>query len=337
MKFLLLIYLVFTSNWVFSQNPHGDKLERDCKSCHSSGDWTFNSNPLKFSHDSTSFRLEGSHKVADCKDCHSNLVFEDAETTCISCHLDVHGQSTGNDCTRCHNSDTWSVSNIPELHEENGFPLVGAHQSLSCENCHLSDNQIKWERIGNECVTCHSDDYSNSTNPDHTSAGFSTDCLDCHDPFSQTWGNGTFHLSFPLTQGHSINDCAACHDVNNFAAASPDCISCHQEDFNSTTIPNHNTSGFSLECTLCHDTNAWFPADFSEHDDLFFPIFTGKHAEEWESCTDCHTTQGNFTSFSCIECHEHSNNTEVSDDHENVSGFQFESNACYSCHPTGQD
>jgi hypothetical protein len=52
---------------------------------------------------------------------------------------------------------------------------------------------------------------------------------------------------------------------------------------------------------------------------------------------DCHINSGNYSSFSCINCHEHSNRGEVDDDHSEVSGYSYESNACYSCHPTGDD
>jgi len=77
---------------------------------------------------------------------------------CASCHVDIHSQSVGNDCVRCHTSETWLVDNIPELHEENGFPLIGSHSNLSCVECHTSETTLRFDRVGNECISCHRDD-----------------------------------------------------------------------------------------------------------------------------------------------------------------------------------
>ncbi|MBP6448253.1 MAG: hypothetical protein KA341_15735, partial [Saprospiraceae bacterium] len=80
---------------------------------------------------------------------------------------------------------------------------------------------------------------------------------------------------------------------------------------------------------------AWEPATFN-HDNSYFPIYSGNHKGEWNLCTDCHLNAGNFSSFSCINCHEHNNQTQVKNDHKGVNGYQYNSNACYSCHPKGK-
>ena len=45
---------------------------------------------------------------------------------------------------------------------------------------------------------------------------------------------------------------------------------------------------------------------------------------------------GNYTTFSCTHCHEHSRR-EMGDEHSDVNGYVWESNACYQCHPDGKD
>ncbi len=74
-----------------------------------------------------------------------------------------------------------------------------------------------------------------------------------------------------------------------------------------------------------------------QHDGLYFPIFSGKHDNEWNTCDECHTTPGNYNMFSCIECHEHDNPGDLADEHDEVSGYVYESNACYTCHPNGSE
>ncbi len=43
----------------------------------------------------------------------------------------------------------------------------------------------------------------------------------------------------------------------------------------------------------------------------------------------------NYAVFECILCHEH-NQSEMDDEHRDVSGYRYESVACYQCHPDGR-
>ncbi|RMF57129.1 MAG: hypothetical protein D6748_11805, partial [Calditrichaeota bacterium] len=89
-----------------------------------------------------------------------------------------------------------------------------------------------------------------------------------------------------------------------------------------------------IRCEDCHNMTAWRPANFSGHDN-YFPIYSGAHGGKWDTCMDCHTSPGSFQVFSCFEgCHEHNKNR-MDDKHREVSGYVYESNACYSCHPSG--
>ncbi len=321
-----------------AQNPHGETFKIDCKECHNNEGWTLVLSEISWDHGQTGFDLEGQHAATDCMDCHNTLEFSDAEPTCVSCHSDVHQMTVGNDCVRCHDANSWLVNDIPQLHEQNGFPLEGSHAIISCSDCHRSSNNLAWERLGSACIDCHREEYLNTQEPNHLASGFGTDCVQCHEPISQDWGGENFHYFFPLTGGHNNVDCKECHKSTSYADISSECSSCHLDDFNNTTNPDHRASGFTTDCTLCHSLNpGWTPAGYRQHDDQHFPIYSGNHEGVWNSCTECHTNNSNYNFFSCIDCHEHSNQADMRDEHDDVGGYRFESNACYSCHPNGRE
>ena len=197
---ILLTGLTFN---LFSQSPHGPELRMNCAACHTADSWdipadlwdfkaTGNmlapvgtaegtaSDTGRFNHFDTDFSLLGRHSSVDCRSCHETLVFSEASNECISCHTDMHNQTVGSDCARCHSSENWLVDNITELHQDNGFPLLGVHATVSCNDCHVSASDLEFYRIGNDCINCHNDDYASTSNPNHQLAGFSTDCYDCH-------------------------------------------------------------------------------------------------------------------------------------------------------------
>lgn len=257
---ILLILMGFSQ--VYGQSPHGESYKTDCALCHNPSGWVIDIDTFQFKHDTTSFILEGTHLSVDCKACHTSLVFGEAPSDCLSCHTDVHSMSVGNDCARCHTAQSWLVDNIPELHEENGFPLVGSHSNLSCVDCHFSETNLRFDRIGNDCINCHLEDYLNAENPEHNMAGFSTDCFNCHTP---------------------------------------------EQGWQSSNAPNHD----------------------AEH----FPIYSGTHEGVWTACTDCHINPSDYSQFSCTVCHI---NPETDNTHNGISGYAYEDQACYACHPTGE-
>lgn len=335
-----------------AQKPHGPTMKMDCASCHTSAGWEISASywqnvkptsPHKkttpeevvpFHHNQTGFELKGRHTTVDCRACHETLVFsEPTKSDCNACHTDMHQQTVGNDCARCHTSFNWMVDNVTALHYENGFPLTGVHQIVSCAECHQSASDMQFNRLGNECFSCHRTDYETTSQPNHVASGFSTDCATCHE-LSPGWLFNHNSTGFALGGAHASLECAACH-TNGYTGVATQCVACHLEDYNQTTNPNHANSGFSTDCTTCHTTDSgWTPATF-DHDNAFFPIYSGKHKNEWDQCSECHTTPGNYKEFSCIQCHEHSNASSLANEHDDVSGYQHVSSACYSCHPKG--
>jgi len=318
-----------------AQSPHGDELKISCADCHNPKGWKMEKGTYTFDHNKTSFPLEGQHQSVDCKLCHISLVFSKAEPECVSCHTDMHYQTVGLDCARCHTPKSWIIPNITQLHQESRFPLLGAHATADCYSCHPSASLLRFEPLGVECFDCHQANYLATTSPNHVQGNYSTNCTDCHLMNAFTWtGASINHNFFPLTDGHAINDCSRCH-VGGIYNISGECVSCHQPDYNSTTNPNHITADLSTNCIECHTTKpGWKPAEFRIHDAQFFPIYSGKHNNEWTLCTDCHKNPSNYAENTCIDCHAH-NQSDMDNHHREVGGYIYNSAACLECHPTG--
>lgn len=330
-----LIGLFFAVILLQAQSPHGTDLKLNCAQCHSPASWTMDPIFMKFDHDSTGFKLSGRHQDIDCKSCHTSLVFSELHTaSCNSCHLDVHQNSLGKDCNRCHNTASWIVDEMTKIHSENGFPLLGKHATVDCKSCHSSESELRFERIGNDCINCHKSDYNNTLNPDHQKSNFSTECSSCHDPVSFEWNTPNFqHDFFPLVDAHAIKDCKKCHQTSDYTSTSAECYSCHQKNFENSLNPNHQAAQLSINCNLCHTPKSdWEPAQYIEHDALHFPIYSGEHKGKWKKCNDCHLNPSNYKENSCIVCHS---NPEVDDQHKSVYGYFFNDNACLACHPNG--
>ena len=334
---LLLLAFIIAAAHVFSDSPHGTDFKVPCGECHSSKGWFLDKEIYSFDHNKTAFPLTGQHQVTDCRLCHISLVFSEAKDACFECHTDMHNQTVGPDCERCHTTQSWIVDNITEIHRMSRFPLVGPHYLSDCSQCHPSASLLRWEPQGIECVDCHLADYQATTSPNHVTGNYSTDCAECHLINSFTWsGTGINHDFFPLTLGHEIGDCQQCHTGGDYSGLSPECSTCHFDDYQSSTNPNHVQLEFSINCLDCHSTNpGWQPADFSQHDELYFPVYSGSHNGTWNVCSECHTSPANYAQFSCIDCHEH-NKPDTDEEHNEVGGYVYESMACYECHPTGE-
>jgi hypothetical protein len=245
-------------------------------------------------------------------------------------HQGISGYSYSSElCYSCHpTGDGEGAFN----HSLSNFPLTGAHTTVTCSQCHSSG----YAGTTTVCYDCHQSNYNTASNPNHQSLSISTDCSSCHST-NADWKPATFAIHnnyYAIVGAHTAiaNDCNACHN-GNYNNAPNTCYGCHQDRYNATTNPNHQSAGFPTECTDCHSQNAWEPSTFN-HDNQFFPIYSGKHREKWDACSDCHTNSSNFSVFSCITCHEH-NQSEMNDKHSEVSGYEYNSDACFDCHPRG--
>jgi Zn finger protein HypA/HybF involved in hydrogenase expression len=334
---IVLVLLFFGVGIANKKSPHGVKFDVDCSKCHTETDWKVDPLKMDFNHNSTNFRLDGQHTGVNCRSCHPTLVFSEAKTECSDCHQDMHNQTVGFDCERCHSTSTWIISNTRDIHQKSRFPLLGTHSTTDCAGCHPSASKLQFETLGIDCYNCHSDNYRATTTPNHIQAGYSTNCIECHNEKSYEWTAAGFnHDFFPLTKGHAITACVQCHKSGTFEKIPANCIDCHGGDYNLATNPNHVQSGFSTNCTDCHTTDpGWKPAAYKQHDSQDFPIYSGKHNNQWKDCSDCHQDAGNYSSFTCLDCHEHSK-SRMDSEHRGENGYAYESNACYNCHPRGR-
>lgn len=349
-KFLLLLSLVMllaTFSGRAQQttaSPHGQlTIDIDCSACHTTGQWSPAREHPDFDHNTmTRFQLIGKHSRIDCQSCHFDLQFTEPKLSneeCAGCHVDVHRGRFTQNCSSCHNQEVFQVVDGRSVHSQTIFPLTGAHQQISCESCHTSDRHGAFAALDTDCFSCHEQDYNEAETIDHVAENFSTQCEECHSTLS--WGGATFdHLTasggFPLIGAHNQIECQSCHLIPGFAtrfdpANENDCFACHQDDYNS----KHTGSGFPTDCTVCHDVNSWDDAEFAQHDQLFFPIFSGRHRGLWDNCSTCHEVANNFTQFTCFNCHEH-RQSEADAEHKDISGYVYDSQACLSCHSSGR-
>ena len=327
----ILSLLIFCLVMVFynqqTNSPHGKSFRVSCSNCHSAKGWQFDRSVYSFDHSKTKFALRGQHEIVNCRECHSTLVFTEAKSECNECHSDVHQGSTGLDCERCHTPASWLVNNIASVHRMSRFPLLGAHTTADCSECHKSESLVRFDVIGVNCIDCHRNDYLATTNPNHVQSGMSEECSACHQVNSFEWSNAGFnHSFFPLAQGHSAVKCSECHTTGNYADANPECYSCHQQDYTGATSPNHSASQFSTVCTNCHTLSpGWTPAAF---DHSAFPLTLGHSGI---SCVDCHIG-GNYTALptDCYSCHQQDYTSATNPGHT-ASGF---STVCTQCHTT---
>ena len=203
---------------------------------------------------------------------------------------------------------------------------------MNCIECHANG----YAGTPTECNACHTPEYNQASNPSHTSLSLPMDCVMCHTT-APDWNPALFPLHnnyYPLVGAHAAiaNQCVTCHN-GNYNNTPNTCVGCHLAEYNQTNDPDHQAAQFPTNCDECHSQNNWVPSTW-DHDNQYFPIFSGKHDDEWNQCTDCHTNPNNYSIFTCLTCHTQA---ETNADHDEVSGYQYNSNACYACHPEGED
>jgi hypothetical protein len=245
------------------------------------------------------------------------------------------------ECSACHTSQRWVPLRDSLAFRHNAdteFRLTGVHTDASCEGCHLNLRFDQPQVDEQECAACHVDVHQGE---------FGGTCASCHNTTSFQDVNGLqIHAGtrFPLAGAHAQTTCESCHQDQRegaFTAMETACQSCHEDDCYACHADDyqeeHAGTGFPTTCRTCHDVNTWEDASFEDHDTQFFPIFSGTHVGTWgDNCQTCHTQPDNFSSFSCLTCHEH-NQAEMDDEHEDVAGYVYESTSCLSCHPSGTE
>ena len=206
-------------------------------------------------------------------------------------------------------------------HLGTGFPLVGVHQTVRCESCHVRG---VFKGTPRRCAACHTSGsgiaatvmpakhvpVTQSCDACHTTASFAGarfshvgvrpgTCSSCH--------NGMQATGKPA--GHMVTaaSCDTCHRTSsytpalfNHAAVAPgSCASCHNGRSASGKSTNHIAT--TASCDTCHRTTAWLPATFSHvgvavgtcatcHNGTNATGKSTSHFVTTRACDACHTT-----------------------------------------------
>jgi len=183
-------------------------------------------------------------------------------------------------CENCHTATGWRpIRAVPEFdHNKTRYALRGMHEKVQCTQCHVKPI---FADVGKNCQDCHADIHQRK---------MGTDCAQCHSVLG--WNNAVQQVKdhqnrFPLFGAHAAVQCEDCHKgaaVGQFQGLSTACASCHLQDFQKTTNPNHVSAKFATTCDSCHTFDSWLGAKF-DHSTTGF-LLTNGHANV--ACAACH-------------------------------------------------
>ncbi|HEY1471272.1 MAG TPA: cytochrome c3 family protein [Candidatus Acidoferrum sp.] len=331
------------------QNPHG----KDCVRCHLEHNGEnfklihWEPSEEKFDHRLTGYKLEGKHASLACEKCHKaahmlpanrelikmkdvNKSFFGQSSNCTPCHSDPHKGQLGNECTKCHNLESWKAAKNFD-HSKTRYPLTGLHSKVACEKCHKPDvpgGAVRYQDMKfDSCSACHNDPHRGSFKKTcdscHTTSGWKTMLAGFDFDHSKT--------KYPLQGKHAQVSCVACHVNGDFKKPLPfaNCKDCHTPDPHKGQFDARAKKG---ECAECHTVDGWKPSLFGvkEHDTSKYPL-KGKHVSV--ECAKCHIPAGKDTVYKvkfeyCSDCHK--------DAHDNQFAGAPYNNRCEPCH-TVQD
>ena len=285
-----------------------------CLTCHGETDWKI----PNFNHKVTGYALRGKHAEIKCLECHKqvpavekksagNFKFVGLKSACLSCHEDEHRfggfksakYQRPNNCTECHSESSWKRDVRFDHSTSTRFKLTGAHESTSCEECHLQ----KMPFVENH----------DKSTPKKKGAAL------------KPLVAGRMPASVPgkLSVGvYHWND-----------LAQKDCQTCHV----SPHIGQFSAKLLQKRCTECHSTQSWYgqkDGKAFDHSKTRFPL-DGGHVKV--KCLDCHMKDGRkvykFQTFDkkfCAECHVTPHKGQFSPALTNPN----DGGACFACHKT---
>jgi len=328
-------------------DPHRGDAGARCEQCHSEVGWR-QVGALN-AHARTRLPDLGVHASLRCEDCHRQTgaqQFTGRVAPCVTCHQSAYDATTApahatmglpTQCETCHQFTTWSFARFPQ--HDGIFPVYsGAHAGVwrNCFTCHTDPTTYRVF----VCTTCHTQP---ETDPHHQGIpGYqwqSTSCLACHPAGSAegSGGSAQHDAIFPINSGTHAGKwtaCADCHtDPNNRQVFSCTTGACHAQPATNGLHQGIPSYGYtSAQCRSCHPTG--LQGTFTQHDPLFFPVFSGTHVGRWTACATCHTDPSTRATFSCITgaCHAA---TPTNGLHQGIPGYAYTSAQCRSCHPTG--
>jgi hypothetical protein len=299
-------------------DPHRGKLGANCSTCHQTANWK-RIDGSRFDHGRTRFPLRGRHAAVACAECHgpaaTSMSIPGFER-CSTCHEDRHGgqfdvAGTAPDCARCHDERGFKPSTFSLAdHQRTGYPLEGAHRTVTCAKCHREVSTVTLASQGIDlrfsgptpttvrqfdfqttaCSDCHADPHAAGTSRLAASDG----CTGCHDV--QAWKAVTFdhdRTTFALDGAHRRTACTDCHRTTRptggvreipFTGAPTNCDGCHHDPHEEQFTMDRESS----LCTRCHTTIDWNPSRFDHDRDAAFKL---EGAHRAVACVDCHPAE----------------------------------------------
>lgn len=203
-------------------------------------------------------------------------------------------------------------------------------------------HETRTEVGAGDCYLCHVPEYEDPTNEPPHPGLFATTCADCH--ITDAWipAVAINHEWFVLADRHAEIHCSECHTVGYRPGdTSSECVSCHQADYDASTMPHHASTagGLSTDCASCHTVAVMgWPSSFVHPWAL-----EGAHASLTCESAGCHRARANPTGdvatgpplwtgrpTACVGCHQ--------GDYDNKGAMDAShatySNSCENCHTT---
>jgi len=313
---------------------HGRPAQQKCASCHPDHAgvefnltaWNADS-VSRFDHRRAGWTLEGQHRDTRCQECHATSLqtgraaqlaptgatrpqWTGLETTCASCHEDVHQESVGSTCAECHTAEGWAPATRFN-HAETQYPLTGRHERVPCQQCHAARqgspepggsllNPVFQPIASGQCSSCHRDTHGGR---------LGSACSDCHvtSGFADRKAGGFNHsrTRYALDGKHAQVPCDACHGPvsRRINPAFGTCADCHADRHRGTAT----IAGTVLDCATCHDTRGFgtVTLDVARHAATRYPL-EGRHTAV--ACASCHLPQPDGALLKpafagCVSCH----------------------------------
>ncbi len=287
-----------------ADDKHRGSLGAACYDCHGETSWKDG----KYDHAKTRFALTGGHEKLKCRECHIDLTFKGASTTCVGCHREddkQHKGRLGDKCDACHATRDWKETSFNH-DRDTKYPLKGRHRTARCENCHTVTPSR--EKLPTDCNACHRKD-------DKHAGTLGAQCGSCHT--ERNWREAKVDheaTKFPLLGKHKDIECRECHrDVKQYKETPTDCQSCHRKD-------DTHKGRYGAKCESCHNAKTWRDIAFRHERDTKYAL-KGKHAKV--ACDKCHTGRlyDDKLDTDCNACHARD------DTHKGELGAR-----CVSCH-----
>ena len=318
---------------------HGSVTDQRCVECHkdhkgrsfSMIDW----DPKKFDHSKTGYKLLGKHEKTNCEKCHKTKTklglssYLGLNTTCKSCHDDVHKGTLKDTCETCHNTVSWKGKEVNFDHNK-AYKLDGKHVDVKCQKCHPVTAMFRVEEK-EKCITCHKKD-------DKHKGQLGAACEKCH--VTTGWKNLSLDhakTKYPLEGKHIEVKCEKCHadrSKGSFKIAkfdTCDSAGCHDKGkFGNVHEPQFQ----GQRCDKCHTVTGFKPSLFKhEGEDYKGFKLKGKHAEV--KCEKCHRPHQvtkvalykpiDTSTCNTVGCHDVK-------ERGNIHGIQFKGQRCETCH-----